>query len=199
VSRLDFAPKLEAIEIIDIKKGLGKFTPKPDKPASFAALRGALKKAGYQLDSAEITLSGSLVQDGTGWWLEVTESKQRFALAGELVKQLTAASAAATRFQITGDWQTSEPGKNKPESIRLSQLEKIALKSPQQKFPVNGIVAANQQLEAVKAYTEHPQIASLKPQRSPGLAQRQQFSLWLSLLILGYKFKNGFLRNQTQK
>jgi hypothetical protein len=152
VSRLDFAPKLEAIEIIDIKQGLGKFTPKPDKSASFAGLRSALKKAGYQLVSAEIRVSGSLVQDGTGWWLEVTESKQRFALEGELVKQLTAESAAAASFQVTGDWQTSEQGKTKRETIRLNELQKIAYKSHQQRLPVNEIAAANRLLEPVEAY-----------------------------------------------
>jgi hypothetical protein len=170
VSRLDFAPKLETIEIIDIKQGLGKFTPKPDKSASFAELRGALKKAGYQLSSAEITVTGSLVQDGTAWWLEVTESKQRFALEGELVKQLAAESAAASNFKVTGDWQTSDQGKTKRESIRLNQLEKIVSKSPQQKFPGNEIVAAIRQLGARKTHSTQSsgrrKIEFLKPQLS---------------------------------
>ena len=56
VSRLDYAPKLKEIEITDIKKGLGVFTPKPDKPASFSALKATLKDAGYVLDGAEITV-----------------------------------------------------------------------------------------------------------------------------------------------
>ena len=64
MSRLDYAPKLKEIQITDIKKGLGLFTPKPDKPVSFAALKSALKKAGYTLDSAEITVSGVLKRDG---------------------------------------------------------------------------------------------------------------------------------------
>ena len=38
VSRLDYAPKLTEIQVTDIQKGLGIFTPKPDKPISFAAL-----------------------------------------------------------------------------------------------------------------------------------------------------------------
>jgi hypothetical protein len=32
VSRLEFAPKLKEIEVTDIQKGLGVFTPKSDKP-----------------------------------------------------------------------------------------------------------------------------------------------------------------------
>jgi len=46
VSRLNFAPKIDDIKVTDIKRGLGVFTPKADKPVSFAALRAALKKAG---------------------------------------------------------------------------------------------------------------------------------------------------------
>jgi hypothetical protein len=152
VSRLDFAPKLEAIEIIDIKQGLGKFTPKPDKMASFAALKGALKKAGYQLDSAEITVTGSLVQDSAGWWIEVAESKQRFALEGEQVKQITAESATGASFQLTGNWQTIEQGKAKREVIHLNNVQKIAFKARQQKFKANEFLLANRQLEAVNTY-----------------------------------------------
>ena len=51
VSRLPFAPKLKEIEITDIKNGLGVFTPKPGQAVSFAALKEALKKAGYTLAS----------------------------------------------------------------------------------------------------------------------------------------------------
>jgi hypothetical protein len=32
VSRLEFAPKLKEIQVTDIQKGLGVFTPKSDKP-----------------------------------------------------------------------------------------------------------------------------------------------------------------------
>jgi hypothetical protein len=58
VSRLDFAPKMDEIKITDIKHGLGEFVPKPDKAVSFAALKETLKKAGYTLASADITVSG---------------------------------------------------------------------------------------------------------------------------------------------
>ena len=64
VSRLDYAPKLKEIELTDIKKGLGEFTPKPEKPVSFAALKATLKSAGYVLDAADITIAGTLDQEG---------------------------------------------------------------------------------------------------------------------------------------
>lgn len=126
MSRLDFAPKLEDIKIIDIKKGLGEFTPKPDKAASFAGVKNALKKAGYVLDAANITVVGRLVNDAGGLWLEVEESKQRFALLGDGTKQLSAEATAGQRFQITGDWQTDERSKIKREVIKLRSAEKVA-------------------------------------------------------------------------
>ena len=60
VSRLDYAPKLKEIKVTDIKKGIGVFTPLPDKPVSFAALKETLKKAGYKLAAADITVAGTL-------------------------------------------------------------------------------------------------------------------------------------------
>jgi len=63
VSRLDYAPKLKEIEVTDIKKGLGQFTPKPDKPVSFAALKATLKSAGYVLDAADIAVAGTLERE----------------------------------------------------------------------------------------------------------------------------------------
>jgi hypothetical protein len=168
VSRLDFAPKLEAIEIIDIKQGLGKFTPKPDKMASFAALKGTLKKAGYNLYSAEITVTGSLVQDGAGWWIEVPQSKQRFALAGEKVKQVTAESATGASFKVTGDWQTVGQGKTKREVIGLSTLQKIAVAANQPGFRADRLVLANQRFEDGDMHkmpiVESGKAESLKPE-----------------------------------
>ena len=80
MSRLEFAPKLKEIQLTDIKKGLGEFRPKPDKPVSFEALRESLKKAGYTLDTAEITINGTLERDGQGWALVVDPTGQRFIL-----------------------------------------------------------------------------------------------------------------------
>ena len=73
VSRLDYAPKLNEIQVTDFQKGLGNFTPQPNKPVSFAALKATLKKAGYTLDAAEITVSGKLSKEGDGWFLAVEE------------------------------------------------------------------------------------------------------------------------------
>jgi hypothetical protein len=107
VSRLDFAPQLKEIQITDIKKGLCVFTPKPDRPVSFAQLKTSLKKAGYTLDSAEITVVGTLERDGQGWTLVVDPSGQRFTLEGESPSKLLADAATGDRVEITGSWKTT--------------------------------------------------------------------------------------------
>jgi hypothetical protein len=106
VSRLDFAPKLKEIQITDIKKGLGVFTPKPEKPVSFAALKLSLKKAGYTLDTAEINITGTLSSEGSNWWLVNDSSGQRFALENAALDQMLAGITPETRVEIVGDWKT---------------------------------------------------------------------------------------------
>ena len=125
VSRLDFAPKVDDIKVIDIKRGLGEFTPKPDKAASFAALKETLKKAGYTLASAEITVIGTLVRDNDKWLVEVESSKQRFALEGPDVDKMLQGFAAGAHIEMTGEWQTSGKGHASREVINLGAAKKI--------------------------------------------------------------------------
>lgn len=117
VSRLDYAPKLKEIEVTDIQKGLGVFTPKPDKPVSFAALKEALKKAGYTLDAADITVAGTLAKDDKGWAIVVQPSGQRIALEGPSVDQAVAGANAGASVEITGDWKTIGTGPSAHEAI----------------------------------------------------------------------------------
>jgi Putative MetA-pathway of phenol degradation len=117
VSRLDYAPKLKEIEVTDIKKGLGVFTPKPDKPVSFAALKETLKKAGYTLDSADITVAGVLSKDEKGWSIVVQPSGQQFALQGPNVDQVVAGASPGASIEITGDWKTIGTGQSAHEAI----------------------------------------------------------------------------------
>lgn len=106
VSRLDYAPKLKEIQVTDIQKGLGVFTPKPDKPVSFAALKETLKKAGYTLDAADITVAGTLEKGDKGWAIVVQPSRQRLTLEGPNVDQALAGASAGANVEITGDWKT---------------------------------------------------------------------------------------------
>ena len=117
MSRLEFAPKLKEIEITDFKKGLGVFTPKPDKPVSFAALKEALKKAGYTVDSADITVAGSLAKSDKGWSLVVATSGQNIFLVGPHVDQALGSAEAGSSIEITGDWKTVGTGPTAYETI----------------------------------------------------------------------------------
>jgi hypothetical protein len=117
VSRLDYAPKLKEIQVTDIQKGLGVFTPKPDKPVSFAALKATLKSAGYTLDSADITVVGTLAKDEQGWVIIVQPSGQRLSLDGPNVGQALAGAAVGAQVEVTGDWKTVGAGATAHESI----------------------------------------------------------------------------------
>ena len=111
VSRLNFAPKLNEIEITDIKNGIGVFTPKAEKPVSYSALKETLKKAGYALASAKITVNGKLAHDAAGWSLLTDTSGQRFALDGEGLDQALPDAVHNAQVEITGDWKSAGEGK----------------------------------------------------------------------------------------
>ena len=120
MSRLDFAPKLKEIAVTDFQKGLGNFTPKPDKSVSFAALKEALKKAGYKLASADITVLGKLTKDDKGWSVVVQTSRQQIALAGPNVERITAGAPEGETIELTGDWKTVGTGAGARETISPS-------------------------------------------------------------------------------
>ena len=106
VSRLNYAPKLKEIEVTDIQKGLGVFTPKPDKPVSFSALKATLKSAGYVLDTADITVAGTLSRDGDVWIVVANGSGQKFVLEGPNVEKLVTGIKSESPIEITGGWKT---------------------------------------------------------------------------------------------
>jgi hypothetical protein len=110
VSRLNYAPKLKEIKVTDIKKGLGVFTPLLGKPVSFAALKETLKKAGYALDAADISVTGTLSRDGAEASLLVVGSGQRFTLEGSTLDTLLSGITDGNSIAITGDWKTLASG-----------------------------------------------------------------------------------------
>ena len=128
VSRLDYAPKLKEIEVTDIKKGIGEFTPKPDKPVSFAALKATLKSAGYVLDTAEITITGSLTKEGDAWIVTVTPSGQKFVLEGPNVGASVAGVQDGSTIELTGGWKTAKQASSTVEVITLIE-KKQALRN----------------------------------------------------------------------
>ena len=126
VSRLDYAPSLKEIEVTDFKKGLGIFTPKPDKPVSFAALKQTLKKAGYKLSAADITVAGTVARDEKGWAIVVQQSGQRLILEGPNVDQVLAEAKPGDSIELTGDWKTTGTGANTRETISPSRRKTTA-------------------------------------------------------------------------
>jgi hypothetical protein len=149
VSRLTFAPKLNEVEITDIKNGIGVFTPKAEKTVSFAALKETLKKAGYTLASAKIMVVGKLEREGSMWSLIADVSGQRFALEGEGVDQAVPDAATNTQVEIIGDWKTLGEGKTSREVISPSPVKKAER-------------SRNKALESA-AKTEHVDVAGGEP------------------------------------
>jgi hypothetical protein len=118
VSRLDYAPKLKEIKVTDIKKGLGMFTPLPNKAASFAALKESLKKAGYTLAAADITVKGTLIREGKEVLLLVAPSSQRFVLENDNLDETLAGLSAGSAIEVSGDWKTVGEGTARHEVIK---------------------------------------------------------------------------------
>ncbi len=117
MSRLNFAPKLNEIEITDIKNGIGVFTPKAEKPVSFAALKETLKKAGYKLASAKITVAGKLVRENAGWFLMADTSSQIFAIEGDDISHTLSGAAPNTQVEFICDWKSMGEGNTSREVI----------------------------------------------------------------------------------
>lgn len=120
VSRLSYAPKLKEIEITDIKKGLGVFVPKAEMPVSFEALKQTLKKAGYTLDTTDITIAGKVVKEGENWFIVADKSGQKFSLEGKSVGEITADSAV----EVAGIWKTAGEGAAAREIVDLQSVKK---------------------------------------------------------------------------
>lgn len=174
VGRLDYAPKLKEIQVTDFKKGLGSFTPKPDKPVSFAALKETLKKAGYTLAAADLTVAGTLAKDDKGWFIVVQDSKQHIRLEGPNVEQALSGVAVGAAVEITGDWKTIGTGPTAYEAVAPARNE-IALRENDQLFliPLFAKVSFAEPLSAKpsKALRPEPASPSVAPIRvtSPGL------------------------------
>ena len=124
MSRLDYAPKLTEIQITDIKRGIGFFIPKSDKPVSLAALKDALKKAGYELASVEMTVAGTLARDGEKWLLVARQTNQRFALEGKEATSVLVGAVEDASVEITGEWKSTGTGKAAREFILPRTLKK---------------------------------------------------------------------------
>ena len=161
VSRLEYAPKLKEIEITDIKKGLGVFTPKPDKPVSFAALKATLKSAGYVLDAADITIGGTLNKEGDVWIVVAEPSGQKFVLEGPYVQTAIAGHEPGSPIEITGNWKTV--------GQKTSAREVITVAEKKQASHVSDGLLFARFIPAKLALTETTDTAAPIRVTSPGL------------------------------
>jgi len=150
VSRLDYAPKLKEIKVTDIKKGLGVFTPMPGKPISFAALKETLKKAGYVLDAADISVTGTLSRDGAETSLLVVGSGQKFTLEAPSLDTLLSGITGGNTIATTGDWKTMTSGASGREVITLRTAKSVS--------PPNGTKAAG--FERLRPHSAAPFLAA---------------------------------------
>ena len=134
VGRLDYAPKLKEIELTDIKKGLGVFTPKPDKPVSFIALKATLKSAGYVLDAADITVAGTLSKEGDAWIVTVKPTGQKFVLEGPNVEKVVAGTDPESAIEINGGWKTVGQGTGAREVITPAENKQAFRRSSEELY-----------------------------------------------------------------
>jgi hypothetical protein len=170
VSRLDYAPNLKEIQVTDIKKGIGVFTPKPDKPVSFAALKETLKKAGYTLDAADITAVGTLSKEATNWVLTVTASGQRFAVDGNKAESLLSADPTNRIVEVSGTWKTVGAGPTSQEVISPVTVREV----PSVNIPKATFFERNREAPRVQFITASFDTAATLPPASaePVLASK---------------------------
>lgn len=82
VSRLELGPKPKEMEVTDIRTGHFVFRPVAGKEVSYQALKRAIENAGYEIEDAAITVTGTVTD---GRHLETPDGQ---------IFELTAADAA---------------------------------------------------------------------------------------------------------
>jgi hypothetical protein len=101
VRRLDFAPDIKEMQVIDVQNGRLVFRPRPGKPVSLADLQKSVVKAGYQIERARISVRGVLTSDGK---LRVPETGQVFLLAGKKKP----GEAPDVQVAVAGAWEVRQ-------------------------------------------------------------------------------------------
>ena len=120
VRRLEFAPELEAMEVTDVENGRFVFPPRPGKRVSRSGLQDAIVKAGYEIESARIEVSGTLTPEGR---LRVPETDQVFRLEGEERLRKLQEAAEGGKVTVSGTWKV------------VDQQEVVVLEEPRPEAP----------------------------------------------------------------
>lgn len=105
VRRLDFAPDVKDMQVIDVKSGRFVFRPKPGKPVSLADLQKSVTKAGYQIERSRIAVRG--VPAGGGR-LRVPETGQIFLLVGKQEPGGLPEKAPDSPVTVAGGWEVRQ-------------------------------------------------------------------------------------------
>lgn len=106
VSRLAFGPEPREMEVTDIATGHFVFTPAEEEMVSYEALDEAIYAAGYEIEDASITVSGTVTENRH---LE-TPDGQVFHLtaAGEKAKARLFELETGTDLRVEGAWEARE-------------------------------------------------------------------------------------------
>lgn len=104
MSRLDFAPDTDAMEVTDISTGHFVFSPVSGQPVAYESLDEAITGAGYEIEKASIVVTGRLVIDEQVF-IQVPDTQQVFELKryGEL-ERLLSDTEPNSKVTVTGSW-----------------------------------------------------------------------------------------------
>lgn len=106
VSRLDFAPETESMEVTDIAPGHFVFSPLSGRQVSYSDLNKAITDAGYEIEAASIEVTGKFVANGR---LHVEETGQTFHLAeGEELSGLREQVSSDLLVTVSGQWKVGQ-------------------------------------------------------------------------------------------
>ncbi|HAV63882.1 MAG TPA: hypothetical protein DCY13_16145 [Verrucomicrobiales bacterium] len=104
VSRLDFAPETESMEVTDIATGHFVFSPLSGRQVSYGDLDKVITGAGYEIEKASIEVIGKLV---TNMQLRVEETDQTFHLVNEEeLSRLREQVSSDLPVTVSGQWKT---------------------------------------------------------------------------------------------
>jgi hypothetical protein len=102
VSRLDFGPETDAIEVTDIETGHMVFAAVSGTTVSLRELTSAIHGAGYEIAKASLTARG-LLRPGMRLW--VPNAEQEVALTGDEERMESLRGVAPeTAIVVTGSW-----------------------------------------------------------------------------------------------
>lgn len=106
MSRLEFGPDTDAIEVIDIETGRMVFAAVPAIPVALRELTLTIHSAGYEIARASLTARGVL-RDDLRLWVPDAEQELRLAGAEERLRELRDIAPGAS-IVVAGTWSDDD-------------------------------------------------------------------------------------------